>query len=65
MPGKKAAQQESDRYIGVGIAIGAGIGLTIGALTGGWAIPIGMAVGSGIGIAIGAALDTRRRREAN
>ena len=55
----------SDQYIGIGVAIGAGLGLTIGALTGGWAIPIGLALGAGVGVAIGAATDTWRKREAH
>lgn len=65
MPERKAARKESGQYIGVSLAICAGVGLTIGAIIGGWAIPIGLALGSGVGIAIGAASDTRRRREAH
>ncbi len=68
MPEENAApgdSGQSGQYIALGTAIGAGLGLTIGALMGGWGIPIGLALGAGAGIAVGAALGTRRGREAH
>ena len=65
MPEKKTAQREYGRYTAVCLASGAGLGLTTGVLSGGWAIPIGLTVGSGIGVAIGAALDTQHERRAH
>jgi len=68
MPERKGTQGGSGQaaqYTGISIAIGAGLGLTIGALTGGWGIPVGLALGAGVGVAIGAAYDAWRKRESH
>ena len=52
-------------WIGLGVSIGAGIGLTVGLLGwGGDGIAIGLSIGAGIGIALGASLDATGRRHA-
>ena len=47
------------QYMGIGIAIGSGIGVALGAATDSIGIPSGV----GIGIAIGAALDAKAKKE--
>jgi hypothetical protein len=49
-------------HTGVGIAIGAGAGLVVGALIGGPAIAMGIAVEAGIGVVVGAAWDAQANR---
>ena len=50
-------------WTGVGISIGAGIGLIVGLLGwGGAGIALGMSIGAGIGIALGASFDATGRR---
>lgn len=50
-------------WIGLGVSIGAGIGLIVGLLWwGGSGIALGVGIGAGIGIAIGASLDAAERR---
>jgi hypothetical protein len=50
-------------WIGLGVSIGAGIGLIVGLLGwGGGGIALGLSIGAGIGIAIGASLDAAERR---
>ena len=63
--GTRGGSGQSGQYTGIGVAIGAGLGLTIGVLTGGWGIPAGLALGAGAGVAIGATADAWRKREAH
>ena len=50
-------------WTGLGVSIGAGIGLTVGLLGwGGAGIALGMSIGAGIGIALGASYDATERR---
>ncbi len=48
------------QYAGIGLISGAGVGVVIGALIGGWAIALGICIGAGIGIVVGAAIDAQR-----
>ena len=52
---------QANQYTGIGVALGAGAGVTIGVLIGGWAIAIGMCLGAGVGVAIGTAMEARQR----
>jgi len=54
---KKTSAQA--QYTGVCIAVGAGLGATIGVVFGGGAIAVGIALGAGLGVAVGAAIDAR------
>ena len=68
MPERRGIQRrsgQSGQYTGIGVAIGAGLGLAVGALTGGWGIPAGLALGAGVGVALGAAADAWRKRDAD
>ena len=47
--------------LGGGLAI---IGFAVGAVLGGWAVPIGAVVGEGVGLAIGAGIGFRTRQRA-
>lgn len=47
-------------FVGVCLAIGAGLGAALGIVTGN--MPVGLAVGVGLGVAVGAGLDVRRGR---
>jgi hypothetical protein len=63
MARNKATHGRESQYTGISLAIGAGVGATIGVLIGGGAgIGIGLALGAGFGIAIGAAMDARQAR---
>jgi uncharacterized membrane protein YccC len=63
--GTPGGSGQSGQYTGIAVAIGAGLGLTVGALTGGWGIPVGLALGAGVGVVLGAATDAWRKREAH
>ena len=53
----------SVQYAGVGVALGAGLGLTIGVIAGGGAaIALGLAIGGAVGATIGGAADAIRSR---
>jgi uncharacterized membrane protein YgaE (UPF0421/DUF939 family) len=56
----KRPLERATQYTGIGVALGAGAGVVIGALVGRSAIAIGLSVGAGLGVAIGAAMDLRR-----
>src|SRR5688500_8651318 len=59
-----------ERYLGIGVALGAGFGLAIGAGFGvavgnlAWGIGFGICLGSGLGIAVGASLDNKHAKTA-
>src|ERR1035437_7986356 len=57
MARNRATDEQANQYLVIGIAVGAGLGATIGVLIGGWAIAIGISLGAGAGMAIGAAID--------
>jgi len=61
---KTRHEQATNGYTAMGVAIGAGAGLTIGALMGGSAIAVGICLGAGVGVAIGAAMDVRKSHPA-
>lgn len=49
------------QLVGIGVALGAGVGLTFGVILGGGpGIAIGMVFGAAVGAVIGAALSARR-----
>ncbi len=49
-------------WTGLGVSIGAGIGLTVGLLGwGGAGIALGTSIGAGIGVALGASFDATER----
>jgi len=50
-------------YLAMGITVGAGVGIVLGATLDN--IAVGIAVGIGAGIAFGAALDARRRKSSD
>lgn len=52
-------QRRELQYVGIGIASGAGVGVLVGALIGGWAIALGTCVGAGLGVVVGAAIDAQ------
>ena len=58
-PGGTDAKKKTDALVGYWIAIGAGVGLTFGALFG--QIGLGIALGAGVGIVIGSVLAAPRR----
>jgi uncharacterized membrane protein len=60
MAHEKAGHEQATGYTAMGVALGAGVGTTIGVLIGGWAIAIGICLGAGVGVVIGAAMDARR-----
>ena len=59
-----------ERYLGIGVALGAGFGLAIGAGLGvavgnlAWGIGFGICLGTGLGIAVGASLDNKHAKTA-
>jgi hypothetical protein len=58
--GDKATDEQANMYTGIGVALGAGVEVTIGVLIGGWAIAVGLCLGAGVGVAIGTAMDARQ-----
>jgi predicted aconitase len=58
---RMATKATRRQWTAVGLAVGAGLGLTVGLLvSGGPAIGLGLALGAGVGIAIGASLDSKK-----
>lgn len=53
---------QAEQCTGMSVALGAGIGMTLGVLIGGWAVPVGIGAGAGVGVALGAAFDGRHPR---
>ena len=54
----KAKKDRRNTTVGVGLAFGAGLGMTVGVIVGGGAgIAIGMGIGAGLGVVFGAAWD--------
>ena len=50
-------------WTGIGVSLGAGIGLVLGLIwSGGNGIAIGVSIGAGVGVALGAARDARTSR---
>ncbi len=47
---------------GLGITFGAGVGVVVGVLVGGKALPIAIAIGAGLGVVFGSALGARKKR---
>ena len=47
-------------FVGIGLSLGAGVGVLVGALFGGWGVAAGIIVGAGVGLVIGAAMDAQR-----
>ena len=47
---------------GIGLALGAGLGVLAGVLLGGWASDFGIFVGAGVGLLIGAVLSGSAKR---
>jgi ABC-type Fe3+-siderophore transport system permease subunit len=47
---------------GLGITFGAGLGVVVGVLVGGKALPIAIAIGAGLGVVFGSAVGARRKR---
>lgn len=60
MDSDEVAHEQASKYTGIGVAFGAGVGVTIGVLIGGWAIAVGLCLGAGVGVAIGTAMDQRQ-----
>lgn len=59
--GAKTRQRQT--FVGVALAIGAGLGLIIGVITGGGAgVAIGLGMGAGLGVVVGAAWDASHAR---
>jgi len=59
-----AGQANDPNWAGMGISIGAGLGMIVGLLGwGGAGIALGAAFGSGIGLVIGAAADSLRSKQ--
>jgi hypothetical protein len=55
---RKAREDRRDTLVGVALAVGAGLGLTVGVLVGGGSgIAIGMGIGAGLGVVFGASWD--------
>lgn len=55
------AVQRARQWMGVGIAVGAGVGMALGlAVVGRAGIAIGVAFGAGLGVVAGSAWDARR-----
>jgi hypothetical protein len=50
--------------IGVGLVLGAGVGILAGVLVGGWASDFGIIAGAGIGLMIGAVLSIQQAGKA-
>ena len=51
-------------FVGIGLVLGASLGILAGALVGGWASDFGIFVGAGLGLMIGAVLSVRQAGEA-
>ena len=60
----RATAKKPDLYwTGIGVSLGAGIGMLFGLLgSGANGIPIGVSIGAGVGVALGAARDARTSR---
>ena len=52
------------QFAGIVMTLGAGVGIVVGALTGGAAVAVGIVVGAGVGLVIGAAIDAQRGDQA-
>ena len=63
MGNNKNQNQEPNnmQYMPIGMCIGIGVGMAIGAATD--AIPMGMCLGLSIGMAIGVAIDSRNKKK--
>jgi hypothetical protein len=58
-----AAKTPDFYWTGIGVSVGAGIGILLGLLgSGGNGIAIGVSIGAGVGVALGAAHDARTSR---
>lgn len=59
-----------ERYLGIGVALGAGFGLAIGAGFGiavgnlAWGIALGICIGTGLGITVGSSLANKHAKTA-
>ena len=64
MAARQAVAKKPDFYwTGIGVSLGAGIGLVLGLIwSGGNGIAIGVSIGAGVGVALGAARDARTSR---
>jgi hypothetical protein len=52
------------QFAGIGLTLGAGVGILVGALVGRAAVAAGIVVGAGVGLVIGAAIDSQRGDQA-
>ncbi len=56
-------EKSSTYWTGIGVSIGAGVGLVAGLLiSGGDGIAVGMCLGAGVGVALGSSRDAVNRR---
>ena len=64
MATRHAAAKKPDFYwTGIGVSLGAGIGMLLGLLgSGANGIAIGVSIGAGVGVALGASRDARTNR---
>ena len=59
---KRPDTNPHDTVTGTALAIGAGVGITVGILvSGGAGIALGVSIGAGVGIALGAAWDAAHK----
>jgi hypothetical protein len=52
------------QFAGIGLTLGAGVGILVGALVGGGAVAVGIVVGAGVGLVVGAAIEAQRGDQA-